>query len=48
MPGIIDRIKNFTRSPQGQRVIGQARAASSDPKKRAQARRLFGKLRGRR
>ncbi|EST18781.1 hypothetical protein [Streptomyces niveus] len=46
MPGIIDRIKAFTRSPQGQRVIGQARAASSDPRKREQARRLLGKLRG--
>ncbi|WP_330177200.1 hypothetical protein OG875_29045 [Streptomyces sp. NBC_01498] len=46
MPGIIARIKAFTRSPQGQRAIAQARAASADPRKREQARRLFGKLRG--
>lgn len=46
MPGIIDRIKAFSRSPQGQRAINQARAASRDPRKREQARRLFGKLRG--
>jgi hypothetical protein len=48
MPGVIDRIKRFARSPQGQRTIQQARQASKDPRKRAQARRLFGKLRGRR
>ncbi|MFG2651834.1 hypothetical protein [Streptomyces sp. NPDC048436] len=47
MPGVIDRIKRFARSPQGQRTIQKARQASADPKKRAQAKRLFGKLKGR-
>lgn len=47
MPGVIDRIKQFVRSPQGQRTINQVRQASADPKKRAQAKRLLGKLRGR-
>ncbi|MFJ5226855.1 hypothetical protein [Streptomyces sp. NPDC088400] len=48
MPGMIERIKQFARSPQGRRVTQQVRQASADPRKRAQARRLLGKLRGRR
>ncbi|MET9480675.1 MULTISPECIES: hypothetical protein [unclassified Streptomyces] len=48
MAGMLDRIKQFTRSPQGQRVTEQVRRASADPRKREQARKLFGKLRGRR
>ncbi|MER5259554.1 MULTISPECIES: hypothetical protein [unclassified Streptomyces] len=48
MPGVIDRIKQFVRSPQGQRTIQQVRQASADPKKRAQAKRMLGKFRGRR
>lgn len=48
MPGVINRIKQFVRSPQGQRTIQQARRASADPRKRAQARRMLGKFRGRR
>ncbi|MGW5867728.1 hypothetical protein ACWFRJ_36940 [Streptomyces sp. NPDC055239] len=47
MPGMIDRIKQFVRSPQGQRTIRQVRQASADPKKRAQAKRMLGKIRGR-
>ncbi|MFE5484682.1 hypothetical protein [Streptomyces sp. NPDC056527] len=48
MPGIITRIKELTRTPQGQRVITSARRTAADPRKRAQARRLLGRLRGRR
>ncbi|MER5889642.1 hypothetical protein ABT160_37945 [Streptomyces sp. NPDC001941] len=48
MAGIIDRIKQFARSPQGRRTAAQARRAASDPRTRAQAQRLFGRLRGRR
>ncbi|GAA1928100.1 hypothetical protein GCM10009837_62020 [Streptomyces durmitorensis] len=48
MAGVINRIKQFIRSPQGQRAIHQARQASADPKKRAQAKRMLGKFRGRR
>ncbi|MFK4221397.1 hypothetical protein [Streptomyces sp. NPDC020880] len=48
MSGLIARLTQFTRSPQGRRTITSARRAASDPRKRAQARRLFGRLRGRR
>ncbi|MET9684908.1 hypothetical protein [Streptomyces coeruleorubidus] len=48
MAGILNRIKQFTRSPQGRRAVEQARRAAADPRKRAQAQRLLGKLRGRR
>ena len=48
MPGIVARIKEFGRSPQGRRAIASARRAASDPRNQAKARRLFGKLRSRR
>ncbi|GAA0448840.1 hypothetical protein ABZ951_20590 [Streptomyces sp. NPDC046215] len=44
MPGLLARIKQFARSPQGQNTINSARRAAADPRKRAQARRLFGRL----
>ncbi|MET9445102.1 hypothetical protein [Streptomyces sp. NPDC006610] len=44
---ILQRIKEFARSPQGQRTIGQARRAAADPRKRAQAQRLLSRLRKR-
>ncbi|GAA0593416.1 hypothetical protein [Streptomyces crystallinus] len=47
MSGLITRIKQFTRTPQGQRAIASARRAAADPRKRDQARKLFGRLRGR-
>jgi hypothetical protein len=47
MARMIDRIKQFTRSPKGRRITEQVRRASADPRKRAQARRLLGRLRGR-
>lgn len=48
MAGLIQRIKMFSRSPQGQRAIAQARRAAADPRRRSQAQRLLGRLRGRR
>jgi hypothetical protein len=48
MAGLLNRIKEFARSPQGRRAQEQARRAAADPRKRAQAQRLLGKLRGRR
>ncbi|MET9801765.1 hypothetical protein [Streptomyces sp. NPDC006368] len=48
MSGLLTRLKQFGRSPQGQRAAASARRAAADPRKRAQAQRLFGKLRGRR
>lgn len=47
MPGMMERIKEFARSPQGRRAAEQARRAAADPRRRAQAQRLLGKLRGR-
>ncbi|MCX5001486.1 hypothetical protein OHB05_02420 [Streptomyces sp. NBC_00638] len=48
MPGMMERLKRFARSPQGQRTAEEIRRAAADPRRRAQAQRLFGKLRGRR
>ncbi|CAM5744981.1 hypothetical protein STAFG_0878 [Streptomyces afghaniensis 772] len=48
MAGILNRIKQFARSPQGRRAAAQARRAAADPRNRAKAQRLLGKLRGRR
>ncbi|MGW5136701.1 hypothetical protein [Streptomyces sp. NPDC004135] len=48
MAGVLNRIKEFARSPQGRRAVEQARRAAADPRKQAQAQRLLGKLRGRR
>ncbi|MCL6671951.1 hypothetical protein ACIRP3_19750 [Streptomyces sp. NPDC101209] len=48
MPGMMERIKEFARSPQGRRAAEQARRAAADPRRRAQAQRLLGKLRGHR
>ncbi|WP_190233142.1 hypothetical protein [Streptomyces avicenniae] len=47
MSRIMSRIRQFSRTPRGQRTITSARRASADPRKRAQARRLLGRLRGR-
>ncbi|MEV5357949.1 hypothetical protein AB0N88_14030 [Streptomyces sp. NPDC093516] len=48
MAGMLNRLKEFARSPQGRRAVEQARRAAADPRKRAEAQRLLGKLRGRR
>ncbi|WP_199825595.1 hypothetical protein [Streptomyces sp. NRRL B-1140] len=47
MAGMLDRLKEFARSPQGRRAVEQARRAAADPRKRAQAQRLLGRLKGR-
>ncbi|MEZ0156712.1 hypothetical protein [Streptomyces griseorubens] len=46
MPGMVERIKQFARSPQGRRTAEQVRRTAADPRKRAQAQRLLGRLRG--
>ncbi|MFF9909069.1 hypothetical protein [Streptomyces sp. NPDC013457] len=48
MSGFITRIKHFTRTPQGRRAVASVRHAAADPRRRAQARTLLGRLRGRR
>ncbi|MEV5440646.1 hypothetical protein AB0K80_32280 [Streptomyces sp. NPDC052682] len=46
MPGMLERIKRFARSPQGRRTMEQARRQAADPRRRAQAQRLLGRFRG--
>ncbi|MFG2577120.1 hypothetical protein [Streptomyces sp. NPDC048481] len=45
---VIQRIKEFSRSPQGRRTIEQVRRTAADPQRRAQARGLLARLRTRR
>jgi hypothetical protein len=47
VPGILSKIAMFARTPQGRRLTQQARRAASDPRKRAEAKRALGRLRGR-
>ncbi|MEV4429569.1 hypothetical protein ACN9M0_37705 [Streptomyces sp. R-07] len=46
MTALLARIKRFTRSPQGRNAAASLRRAAADPRRRAQAQRLLGKLRG--
>ncbi|MEU7568069.1 hypothetical protein [Streptomyces fradiae] len=46
MPGLMNRLKEFTRSPQGRKLTDTARRTASDPRRREQAGRLLGRLRG--
>ncbi|GAA3492614.1 MULTISPECIES: hypothetical protein [Streptomyces] len=46
MPGIISKLKNYARSPQGRRTIARGRREAADPRRRAQAKSLLGRLRG--
>ncbi|MEU2236556.1 MULTISPECIES: hypothetical protein [Streptomyces] len=47
MTALLDRIKRFARSSQGRDAAASLRRAAADPRRRAQARRLFGRLRHR-
>ncbi|MFB7173245.1 hypothetical protein ACFCYM_20835 [Streptomyces sp. NPDC056254] len=48
MPALLTRIRQFARSPQGQRTVAAARRAAGDPRNRARAGRLLDRLRRRR
>ncbi|GAA2508173.1 hypothetical protein GCM10010406_50870 [Streptomyces thermolineatus] len=48
MPGIMNRIKEFARSPQGRRLTEEGRRMASDPRKREQAKQALSRLRKRR
>ncbi|MFD3700423.1 hypothetical protein ACFWUZ_30590 [Streptomyces sp. NPDC058646] len=48
MSGLLAKIKQFSRSPQGRQTIASVRRAAADPRKREQARGLLGRLRGKR
>ncbi|MEN3298963.1 hypothetical protein [Pseudonocardia sp.] len=43
---ILDKIKNFMRSPQGRKLADQGRRYASDPKNQEKLRRLMNKRRG--
>ncbi|MFE7587698.1 hypothetical protein ACFU5Y_39765 [Streptomyces gardneri] len=47
MTALLDRIKRFARSPRGRGVAASLRRTTADPRRRAQARRLLGRLRHR-
>ncbi|CAL9605636.1 hypothetical protein SUDANB58_05529 [Streptomyces sp. enrichment culture] len=44
MAGMLDRIKQFTRTPQGRRTTEQLRRAAADPRRRAQAQQVLRKF----
>ncbi|MFC9590907.1 hypothetical protein [Streptomyces sp. NPDC056944] len=48
MTTLLTRIKAFARSPQGRDAVASVRRAAADPRRRTQAQRLLGKLRGHR
>lgn len=48
MAGLLNRIKNFMRSPKGQRMTSRAQEMAKDPRNRERARRATEKLRRRR
>ncbi|MQY05680.1 hypothetical protein [Actinomadura macrotermitis] len=46
MASIVDRIKRYARSPQGQRARARATAAARDPRNQAKARALLARVKG--
>ncbi|WP_169809289.1 hypothetical protein [Actinomadura chibensis] len=46
MASVIDRIKRFLRSPQGQKARARAERLARDPRTQAKARGLLAKVRG--
>ncbi|MGW4705495.1 hypothetical protein [Streptomyces sp. NPDC004285] len=46
MTALLARIKRFARSPQGRDAAESVRRAAADPRRRGQAQRLLGRLRG--
>ncbi|MEU6992066.1 hypothetical protein ABZ953_15580 [Streptomyces sp. NPDC046465] len=48
MAGLLARLKAYSRTPQGRQTVNTVRRAAADPRKRAQARSLLARLRGRR
>ncbi|MCE7002398.1 hypothetical protein LWC34_06065 [Kibdelosporangium philippinense] len=48
MAGLMDRIKNFLRSPKGQQMTDKAREMAKDPRNQERARQAADKLRGKR
>ncbi|CQR59916.1 hypothetical protein ACFY4K_12340 [Streptomyces leeuwenhoekii] len=44
MAGMLERIKQFARSPQGRRTTEQVRRAAADPRRRAQAQQVLRKF----
>ncbi|MFD0683532.1 hypothetical protein [Actinomadura fibrosa] len=46
MASLIDRIRRFLRSPQGQKARARAERYARDPRTQAKARKLLGRARG--
>jgi hypothetical protein len=46
VPGLIQKIQQFLRSSQGQKMTDQAKRYASDPKNRAKAQDMLKKFRG--
>ncbi|WP_167357881.1 hypothetical protein [Streptomyces silaceus] len=46
MSKLLSRVKRFARSSEGRRAVREARRASSDPRRRAEAKGFIGRLRG--
>ena len=46
MPGIVQKIQQFLRSPQGRKMTDQAKRYASDPNNRAKAQDMLKRFRG--
>lgn len=46
MPGLMQKIQQFLRSPQGRKYTEQAKRYAQDPKNRAKAQEMLRKFRG--
>lgn len=46
MPSVVDRIRRYTRSPQGRRMRGKAERYARDSRTQAKVRGLLSRLRG--
>ncbi|WP_169744478.1 hypothetical protein [Spirillospora albida] len=46
MPSLVDRIKRFSRSPQGQKTRARAQRYARDPRTQAKVRGLLARFRG--
>ncbi len=48
MPGLIEKVQQFLKSPQGRKYTDQAKRYAQDPKNRAKAQDLLSRFRGKR
>lgn len=48
MPGLIQKVQQFLKSPQGRKYTDQAKRYAQDPKNRAKAQDMLSRFRGKR